>query len=38
MNIDTILQLAFLAFFLFGIICTVVFLAMMCADEFGRNE
>lgn len=35
---DTIIQLASLAFFLFGIICTVVFLAMMCANEFGRRK
>ena len=35
---DTIIQAAFLAFFGFGIVCTIFFFAMLCKEEFGRRK
>ena len=35
---DTIITTAFRIFFAFGSACTLVFLAMMCADEFRKGN
>ena len=34
---DTIINAAFIGFFLFGTICTVLFLACMVCDEFKKE-